>query len=167
MQIVDLWPHTAGDRAFWESILEISGPASLRCIGKQSQCQRNDNLLWCTRSWFTFSEKEAQLWVAGPQSFVLSTTEKVSLPGHLRILSFTGYSYRHLRPQWWDPWRRAAWHLGLTKGWVHFRASWYLWRSFTAVVLNTGCLDPPEGLAEIPTLKPQTLLIRLEPVRLG
>lgn len=33
------------DPAFWESILEISGPASFRCVRKQSQCQRNDNLL--------------------------------------------------------------------------------------------------------------------------
>lgn len=47
MQIVDQWPHTAGDWAFWESFLEISGLASFRCTGKQSWCQRNDNLLWC------------------------------------------------------------------------------------------------------------------------
>lgn len=35
----------SGPLSFQESILEISGPASFRCVRKQSWCQRKDNLL--------------------------------------------------------------------------------------------------------------------------
>lgn len=43
----------------------------------------------------------------------------------------------------------------------------HLWYSFTAAFLSPGCiLEIPEGRGELQMLKPQTLLILLEPARL-
>lgn len=47
------------ERAFWESILKISGSFFQRCW-KQRQCQRNNNPLWCVWRGLTSSEREAQ-----------------------------------------------------------------------------------------------------------